>query len=237
MSNEDQATRIRAALAQLDPANPDHWTDDNLPKTAVVQRILSDQTIKRQDIQNAMPGFERPPVEPATDDFGAPLDGGTTLKQGAPLLDAESAAAQNGEDGEYLTEAEVEAILKERVAEFDQAVKDARKKQADGAKEEREALIALNKAKAELNSAFPPKTAEQNVKDYIASENAKRAARAGGGVYPNARVDQAMARSNSRGWRRPIRAVMGADGNLMRGPDGQIAMPRPVQARPVPRAV
>jgi hypothetical protein len=54
------ASKIRNALAQLDPANDDHWTADGLPSTSAVQKIANDPTIRLRDIQAAAPGLERP---------------------------------------------------------------------------------------------------------------------------------------------------------------------------------
>jgi hypothetical protein len=230
MANEQMTQKIVAALGKLDPANDDHWTPDGLPKVGVVQKLASDQTIKLRDIQEAAPGFERTAqvqAPGATDDFGDPVE-----QIGAEATGAAADAAQPTNDAEgddFISDDEMHEILVQRVVDYDTARKAARAKQAEGAKEEVEALKALNAAKAELNAKFPPLTAAENIKQYLASEQAKRAAAHGHG---NARVDAAMARGNARGWRRPVRAVAGADGNLIKGADGQVVMPRSMQVRP-----
>jgi hypothetical protein len=234
MANEQMNEKITAALAKLDPANNDHWTDEGFPKTGVVQRFANDQSIKRQDIQAAAPDFVRPAVK--TDD---PFDDGPVEHTGTEESGAPADAAQEGNggiadseaDNDFISEDDLKLLLQQRVEDYDNALKAARAKQAEGAKEEVQALKDLNEAKRELNAKFPPKTAAENIKEYLASEQAKRAAAHGHGM---ARVDQAMARGNSRGWRRPVRGVVGADGNLMKNPDGTVATPRPMQVRPRP---
>jgi hypothetical protein len=229
MSNEQNA-KITNALSKLDTANDDHWTPDGLPKVGVVQKFANDQTIKLRDIQAAAPGFDRGTATPATDDFGDPIE---QVTQAAPVAAAAAAAAAEGAGeapaDEAISEDDLHDMLAQRVTDYDQAVTDARAKQAQGAKEEVEALKALNAAKVELNAKFPPLTAAENIKQYLASEQAKRAAAHG---HATARVDASMARGNARGWRRPVRGVTGADGNLIKGPDGQVVMPRSMQVRP-----
>lgn len=152
-------------------------------------------------------------------------------------LQAEAGAENHADnDGDFMTEDEVYQILEARVADAQAEVDAARQKQSEGAKEELAALKALKAAQAEFKSSFPPLTPAENIKQHLASEQAKRAARAG--QYPpgtpTARVDQAFSRGNSRGWRRPTRGVVGVDGNLVKAPDGSVAIPRPMQVRPQP---
>jgi hypothetical protein len=232
----DQVAKIRAALAQLDPTNNDHWTDDGLPKTGVVQRIANDQTIKRQDIQAAQPGFERPAVvtaPPTISDFGEPIDTAPKADAGAPAA-AVAAATDADAEVEYLTDDQVFGILQKRCDDAEAELTAARKQIVDGQAREKAAMLAVVETKAELVRNFPPLTAAENVKQYIASEQAKRAARVESRRYPGSQVDASMQRGNSRGWRRPVRGVMGADGSLIKGADGQVIMPRPMQARPMP---
>ena len=219
--------KIRAALAQLDPTDNDHWTDDGLPKTGVVQRIANDSTIKRTDIQAASPGFERP-AHGETENFEAPQGSNETGL--APV----AAAPTDDMDPEFLSEDEVHSILAQKVAKCENDIAAADKKVAEGQNERVAAMKALNAARADLNAKFPPLTDAEMRKQYIASENLRRAERANFGQGAS-RVDQSMARGNSRGWRRPVRGVAGPDGNLMKTPDGQVAIPRPQQVRPTAR--
>lgn len=50
--------KILAALAQLDPLDDDQWTTDGSPKVETVSGLVG-ETVKRQDIINAAPDFNR----------------------------------------------------------------------------------------------------------------------------------------------------------------------------------
>ena len=239
MANE-QTLKIRTALSQLDPTNNDHWTDDGLPKTAVVQRLANDQTIKRQDIQNAQPGFERPAPTPEqqavldaagagaqTDDFGAPVD--QTAGETKDTAQVNGAEPQQRE-GEYLSEDEVRAVLQKRIDDAQASIDASRKMVTDGNNGIAAGIVALRAAQNDLHREFPPLTAAENIKQHLASENARRAERANvnGGRAPS-QLDAAYGRGNSRGWKRSVRGVTGADGNLIKNADGSVTMPVPIQ--------
>ena len=51
--------KILAALAELDPLDDDQWTADGAPLVEVVAKFTGDFGIKRQDIINAAPDFNR----------------------------------------------------------------------------------------------------------------------------------------------------------------------------------
>jgi len=59
--------KILAALAQLDPLDDDQWTADGAPKVEIVTGLVG-ETVKRQDIVNAAPDFNREKAGEATDD-------------------------------------------------------------------------------------------------------------------------------------------------------------------------
>lgn len=201
--NDAQTTKIREALKQLDISDNSHWTEDGLPRTGTVQKIANDQTITRQTIQAAWPGFQRTPVvgkpvTPAPTPTEAPLSG---------AIDASADPALN--EGEPMTEDEVREILNQRVVDALGAENAAQDKIKDGQRELIEARKQVQIARNDFQREFPPKTAAQNIKEYLASELARRAADAG--VSPSglsgAQIDNAMQRSNSRGWRRPARGT------------------------------
>jgi hypothetical protein len=50
---------IEDALKQLDPKNNDHWTADGLPRIDAVRSLTGDQTIGREAVEKASPGFNR----------------------------------------------------------------------------------------------------------------------------------------------------------------------------------
>ena len=185
------------------PANP----ENPAPEKVVAPKVAAKPA--QPAVQKPAPAQAAKPVEPAAD--------------------AQAPEGQNAD--EELSEEEVYMILEGRVSDAEEAVKAARAKQAEGAKEEVEGLKVLNAARAEFKAAFPPMTQAENIKEYLASEQAKREARVAHTGQP-VRVDQAFGRGNSRGWKRPTRGVMGRDGNLVKNPDGSVAVPRPMQVRP-----
>lgn len=60
--------KILAALAQLDPLDDDQWTTDGSPKVETVSGLVG-EAVKRQDIVNAAPDFNREKAS-AGDDSG-----------------------------------------------------------------------------------------------------------------------------------------------------------------------
>lgn len=203
MSDQNQKyEKIRTALQQLDPKNDAHWTDDGLPRTGTVQKLASDATITRKEIQEAQPGFQREPINPPPavgDDSRDPLTGDPILTAG------DGDPTQN--TGEFMSEAEVRLILQQRVKDADQALTDAQQAVREAHIAVRTRQADVMEARAELTRQFPPMTAAQNIKTYIASEMAQRARAHGhpAGIAPGSQVDAAMQRSNQRGWRRPTR--------------------------------
>jgi post-segregation antitoxin (ccd killing protein) len=201
-TNEAVISKIRDALKQLDVSDNSHWTEDGLPRTGVVQKLANDQTISRQDIQAAWPGYQRNPVV----NKPAPVAGAAAVQD--PLT-GEPAADPANDDGELMTEDEVREILNQRVIDAIAAETAAQDKIKDANRELIEARKRAQIARTEFQREFPPKTQAQNVKEYLAAELARRAAAAG--VHPSglsgAQIDNAMQRSNSKGWRRPARGA------------------------------
>lgn len=204
--NEQKVSKIRNALEQLDPVNDTHWTDDGLPRESVVRQLASDQTLSRREIQDARPGFQRYAQSPAAKAATA------NPEKQEPALDPltgepEVAAAEDPtkNTGELMTEDEVRAVLEMRVRDRTQGLADAQQAVRDANAGVVKAQEALRISKGDLTREFPPLTVAQNLKQYLASEQAMRAYNHGHGVTSGAQIDMAMQRSNSRGWRRPAR--------------------------------
>lgn len=51
--------RIKAALGQMDAGNDNHWTADGLPRLDTVKLLAADQSITREQVTMAFPGFSR----------------------------------------------------------------------------------------------------------------------------------------------------------------------------------
>lgn len=208
---------IKTALAQMDHNDADQWTEEGLPRTGTVQKLANDQTIRRQDIGDALPGFVRKvsvtepaasvetiapvaakPVEPIAPvggegaDIGPIMDGGTTLVDTRP------------------TEAEYRAHLNQAVMDAEEAYIANKKELAACHAQEQPLRMEIERTKKVRAAAFPPMTAAQNIKEYLAGEHQKR--------IETARlnqVDAAMGKGNSLGWKRPIRPVLGVNGEMV----------------------
>lgn len=211
MSNEAQNERIRTALAQLDHDNDDHWTEDGLPRLAVVQKLASDGNFKRADMATAQPGFVRfvrKNTKASTDTLStnAAAAESDPPEMTADGLGAEGTGLDKARDAEdeYVTEEEAREILSANVYAAEEALRAAQQDVRDSQERVTRAMAAVEKAKKDHARKFPPLTAAENIRQFIQSENQKRAAAVGAGhVY--SQVDLAMSRGNSRGWRRPVR--------------------------------
>jgi hypothetical protein len=235
--NEQRTGTIRTALQQLDPANAEHWTDDGLPKTGVVQRIAKDSTISRKEIQEAWPNFERPAPEtaPAPDFAEAatpPADALPVALDGTIAGSAEAGEAPPIDDETPMTADEIRQALEANVADAEAGLLDARKRHAQAANDIPVLINAVAAARKELNRQFPPMSAQDNIREYIETQNALRAARVNAGAMPST-LDASFGRLGGSRYVNPRRAVQGADGNLVKNADGSVARPRPQQTRPI----
>ena len=94
------ADPILLALKQLDPAVDEHWTSDGSPRMEVVQKLTGNDGLKRADVVNAAPTFNREnpnltlPPEGSTSTEG---DAGQGTTSGPVPQDNEG---DNGEGGE-----------------------------------------------------------------------------------------------------------------------------------------
>ncbi len=160
--------QILAALAQLDHNDPGHWTDDGLPRTSVVQKLASAPEVKRSDIEAAAPSFMRNDPQAAPD---------TSAKPEADIkadvnVEIDAAPVVVEEDNWSPDEREA-ADMKVQAAETRKQVADAALVAAR--KELHDATKAHDKAIQERNTAFPPLSAADNIKQFLASEQRKRA--------------------------------------------------------------
>lgn len=51
--------KIQAALKQLDPNNPNHWTQEGLPRLETIRILLGDPSVAREQVTSAAPTFSR----------------------------------------------------------------------------------------------------------------------------------------------------------------------------------
>lgn len=200
----DSPDKIDAALKQLDPANNDHWTDDGLPKTAVVQKIAKDMTITRSDIQAARPGFDRDLAKASLPqqmaDFEDPALAPAPTPAPEPLVQGDNPAS-NGEEMVEISDEQLQALLEKRVADGEKLIEDGRSMVARGLKMQEDGQKALMMARRDKNKYFPPITPAQNIQSYLEASNAERAARVAH-MRGASQLDRARGGGNSRGWGR-----------------------------------
>lgn len=212
MANEQKTAKIRAALEKLDPKDDTLWTDDGLPRENAVRTLANDQSISRKDIQEAHPGFQRNALKPAPapNDID-PITGEPVVTvsaipgSGTGVVESDADPTKN--TGELMTDAEVRAILEQRLKLANEELVAAQQMVREANNRVLKSQNGIVAARETLTREFPPMTAAQNVKEYIASEMAQRARAHGVGEpgVPGSRIDAAMSRQNSRGWRRPSR--------------------------------
>lgn len=63
---------IKDALAKLDPANPNHWTDDGLPRMETVKFLSGNASLTREQVTTAAPEFNREAALAAQQGAGTP---------------------------------------------------------------------------------------------------------------------------------------------------------------------
>ena len=182
MSNDlSPKDKILAALSQLDPNNDSHWNTDGLPNTGTVQRIANDQTIKRGDLQNARPGFDRETARAeaaaATQAAPAEFEDVPATSGLTPAAKAEAVAAVSADDEVEITDEQLQALLAKRVRDAEAKLEQGRQMARDAAVMQQEGLAEINAARRDFHKYFPPLTEAQNIKAHLAAENEARAAR------------------------------------------------------------
>lgn len=91
--------KILAALAQLDPLDDDQWTTDGSPKVETVSGLVG-EVVKRQDIVNAAPDFNREKASKGDDDQTGDGEGdGTDGTDGAGEGDQGDGSGEGAGDG------------------------------------------------------------------------------------------------------------------------------------------
>jgi hypothetical protein len=201
------ANKIKAALAQLDPNNSEHWTDDGLPVTKIVQTFADEVGIKRSDINEVAPGFSK-----ASLNLNGPA--ATTLPDPAPE------AAPSQADAETISEADFKVALTAALSQAETNLETAKTAVVAARKHELDATKARDAALLRLQSEFPPMSAAENIQQFIRHEAEQRAEKHGvRGFGGPSQLDLAMSnRGNARGWGRPQRGqqrVQMPDGRMV----------------------
>lgn len=188
------ADKIKAALAQLDPNNPEQWTDDGLPVTKAVQALADEVGIKRSDINEVAPGFSKASLN---------LNGPAATVLPDPAI--EVAAPQDA--GETISEEDFKVELTAALAQAEADLEAAKADVVGARKSELDAQKARDAALLKLQHEFPPMTAAENIQQFIRHEADQRAKAHGVmGHGGGSQLDLAMSnRGRARGWGRPQR--------------------------------
>jgi hypothetical protein len=220
---------IRQALATLDPENDTHWTADGLPLVDIVSALVG-SPVKRQDITDAAPSLTRDTAAARMPDEAPAGDGLFGDEGGQPPLETVPQAPQAAAQPEAVpsvlqlsisTLMGDPALARQALTELE-----GRIAQAHATKREAEkALDGLNTLAAAL-SAFldrlqraDPQAGTAEIRAYLNRGNEARAERTARAraflnagttakedreqLEPRSKLDQAMARKNTRGAQRP----------------------------------
>ncbi len=213
--------QIIEALAKLKQTDDTHWTDDGAPRVDAVCKLADDVSITRAQINDAYPGFARvatakpatPTVErepDATDEVIRARVRDLTMPSDVRAL-AEEFVDKDPEidgPGEQMTEGEMKAILAKRITVAESNLEKARTGVNDAQQYQRDCERRVSKARVDFAHYFPPISAAANIKQHLASQQARLLAEVESqGDHGRGQLDQAMQRRNSRGWSRPSRPV------------------------------
>lgn len=184
--------QIKEALELLDPEKDEHWTADGLPRMDIVESLVGDKSITREDVTNADPEF---------------------CRDRAKITSTETVAEKRQEATDVLQDIvpeEPAPVTKQSVDEQIQALQG----QIDVLTRSRDKLARLRDKlqEAEYGDNSPKADTEARLR-YIASQNelrAKRVAKAkeisqlvGQQIAAGSQLDQAMSRKTARGQNRP----------------------------------
>lgn len=188
---------IREILDVLDITEDTNWTDDGAPALDVIQKLANDDTITRDQINDANPGFVRQVGE-------------KPKASGQPKTKAKSIVDHKFSDDQ------MREILDRRVREAEENLIAAQKAQSEATQEVSRCVARLGRAHGDHEAQFPKITAAQNIKTHLAAQIKLSQERAGivavapvdpAGLRPQ--IDVTMERSDRRGTgqTRPTRPV------------------------------
>lgn len=225
--DQTQKDKIATALAQLDHSNPEHWADDGLPRTSVVQQLANDQSIRRVDINETAPGFAR--VVPGAGTGGLDTDPPEEIQTGSKVVSAENGTEESGAPTVKETGL-ISAIddsadtsregLRRRVVAAEQAVAENEKAIQRLQANHVQLHKALRQARQDEVTRYPRVSEAQMIQDHLRSEHQKRvdAAQARGGVAPQ---NGAMPADFGRGHGKRVGSAV----PYARGPNGLLVRP------------
>lgn len=186
---------ITDALVFLDPEDDSNWTQDGLPRMGVLEKLLDNKDLNRQDVTDADPEFDREKAR------------AMRKKKEDGLHEHRSEEAEKAQEVEEADEVDTTESLDQEIAEL-QKERSLLDKEIDSLVRLRD---KLEDAKAEGRTE---KANMHSVQEFIKSQHKLRAERAQRSrlvmqvvgktaLDPLSKLDRAFARKTARGTRRP----------------------------------
>ena len=198
--------KIVEALLKLDVKNDNHWTADGLPRLDTVKMLASDQTLTRDSVAAAAPGFSRttatgytaPSAEqqapqaqgqggsgeqqqqsaaPAAPQTAPQTSQATESDQRADDLDAGQAEQPKMEGSAGVATDDI-AALEAALAEQEELVSKIRAHKVDVDKAFEEARAKEDELRVKLEEARPQRSTGNDIQDYLAAQRKNLEARA-----------------------------------------------------------
>ncbi|ARB11076.1 hypothetical protein JG012_00008 [Pseudomonas phage JG012] len=196
--------KIVEALLKLDVKNDNHWTADGLPRLDTVKMLASDQTLTRDSVAAAAPGFSRttatgytaPSAEqqapqaqgqegsgeqqsaaPAAPQTAPQASQATESDQRADDLDAGQAEQPSLEGSAGVATDDI-AALEAALAEQEELVSKIRAHKVEVDKAFEEARAKEDELRVKLEEARPQRSTGNDIQDYLAAQRKNLEARA-----------------------------------------------------------
>lgn len=197
--------KIVEALLKLDVKNDNHWTADGLPRLDTVKMLASDQSLTRDSVAAAAPGFSRttatgytaPSAEqqapqaqgqggngeqqqsaaPASPQTAPQASQATESDQRADDLDAGQAEQPKMEGSAGVATDDI-AALEAALAEQEELVSKIRAHKAEVDKAFEEARAKEDELRVKLEEARPQRSTGNDIQDYLAAQRKNLEARA-----------------------------------------------------------
>lgn len=206
--------KILEALAKLDSQNENHWTDDGSPRMDTLKFMTGDQTLTRESVTAASPGFSRASALEALKPATAPTASGSTPPAESGDASSDQGTGDEGQDVEAKSEEEARLIAEDQAAKARVVEAAARKAEAD--KNFAQAMAEADRCAEALEKSVGQEPLSVQLTGYFAQQQRQRDERAAQKqrmkdmkidlsllIPKKAPIDNAMARKNTRGAARP----------------------------------
>ena len=193
--------KIVEALLKLDVKNDNHWTADGLPRLDTVKMLASDQTLTRDSVTAAAPGFSRttatgytaPSAEQQAPQAQGQGGSGEQQQSAAPAAPQASQATEFDQQADDLDSGKAEqsklegsaglatddiAALEAALAEQEELVSKIRAHKVEVDKAFEEARAKEDELRVKLEEARPQRSIGNDIQDYLAAQRKNLEARA-----------------------------------------------------------